>query len=54
MTRVSKANRLTTTRGSEAKIEARMVVWTIAEVIEPDWSTMMIRRVGRLFLPVWR
>ncbi|MFO0659692.1 MAG: hypothetical protein U0165_07670 [Polyangiaceae bacterium] len=49
---VSNAMRCTSTLGSPLKIEARMVVCTIASSIEPDWSTTTMSRVGRLFTPV--
>ena len=44
--RVSYAIRCTSTLGSPAKIDARIVQFTIESTIEPDWSTTTISRAG--------
>lgn len=51
---MSYATRWTSTLGSPAKMEARMVQLTIESTMEPDWSTTTTSRCGVVFRVVWR
>ena len=51
---MSNAIRCTSTFGSPAKIDARIVQFTIESTIDPDWSTTTISRAGVVRLAVCR